>query len=772
MGIHDKATSSPYHRVPHCVEGVTIKKLPTSSVGWAALYSTIGQIGRYMDMPKALRASLRMNQRRGFDCPGCAWPDPEDDRSSIAEYCENGIKALAEEASKALVDADFFQKYDIASLCEWSDFQLGKAGRITAPMYRQKGGKHYESINWEEAIAKIGSHLKGLSDPNEAVFYTSGRTSNEAAFLYGLLARVYGTNNLPDCSNMCHESSGLALSETLGIGKGSVRLSDIHEAELVIIMGQNPGTNHPRMLSALEQCKINGGKILAINPLKEIGLIKYTNPQKAMRMLMGGKDLADQYLQVKINGDVALLKAIMIRLFALEAAGRDDVLDRHFIERYTYGYNLFRENIKKYDFEECCLLAGLSVDEVVRATDLIARSRKIIVCWAMGLTQHVNGVDNIREIVNLLLLKGSIGKPGAGTCPVRGHSNVQGDRTMGIWERMPDAFHERLEAVFGFRSPREKGYDTVAAIKAMAAGKVRFFMSMGGNFLVASPDTDLTAEGLRSCDLAVHVSTKLNRTHLIAGKESIILPCLGRSEWDIQGNAYQFVSVENSMGIVHSSKGVLAPVSDQLMSEAAIVGQIALALFDDALNERVGWSEMISDYDLIRERISQVIPGFENYNKRIREDNGFELPNPARSKEFVNAGHKAYFSTVSIPDNQLSEGMFHLMTIRSHDQFNTTIYGLEDRYRGVSGDRYIIFMHPDDMADMGLKEKDRIRLMSHYKGDTRSVSGFSVIPYDIPRRCLAAYFPEANPLVHIDLKAEGSHTPASKMITVTVHRHS
>ncbi len=756
------------HRAPSSSENLHLKAAVTSSVGWPAVFSTLRHVGKYMDIPQALRASIEMNQQGGFDCAGCAWPDPEDDRSGVGEYCENGIKALAEEATKYKADATFWAKNSVETLSSWSDLRLGKSGRITEPLYRSKESQYFEPIPWALAFEKIGAHLRGLANPDEAIFYTSGRTSNEAAFLYGLFARMFGTNNLPDCSNMCHESSGKGLSETVGIGKGSVRLRDIHEAELIIIMGQNPGTNHPRMLSALEICKTNGGKIIAVNPLKEAGLIHYTNPQKPLKMIFGGIDLADLYLQVRINGDVAFLKAIMIKLFAYEEQGRK-VLDHAFIDQYTSGFEALKVAIAEYDYYTCCREAGLNVEEVEQAAELIASKQKIIICWAMGLTQHLNGVDNVKEIVNLLLLKGAIGKPGAGTCPVRGHSNVQGDRTMGIWEKMPEEFHQSLSTEFGFQSPRKAGYDTVETIKAMVTGGIHFFMSMGGNFLSAAPDTDITALGLKNCSLAVHVSTKPNRTHLIAGVESIILPCLGRSEWDVQASGYQFVSVENSMGIVHSSKGVLPPTSDQVMSECAIVAGIAKATFEKENYAKAGWDSMIKDYDLIRQKIENVIPGFERYNERVRHPNGFELPNPARSRIFLKDKQRARFSVVPLPSFEQAEGQFRLMTIRSHDQFNTTIYGLDDRYRGVSGDRYVIFMHPQDMIDNGLDEKELVRVTSHFKGTTRSMDNFRVIPYDIPRRCLAAYFPEANPLVHLDLKAEGSHTPASKMITVTLH---
>ena len=757
------------HRPPVSSDKLKVKAPAKKGVGLTAVKSSVDHMRKWMDAPDALKASLKMNQKDGFDCPGCAWPDPDDDRSSIGEYCENGIKALAEERTKFKADPAFWSKHSIAELSSWSDYKLGKSGRITHPMYLPAGADRYQEITWQEAFDKIGNQLKSYEDPNEAIFYTSGRTSNEAAFLYGLFVRMYGTNNLPDCSNMCHESSGKGLSETVGIGKGSVTLEDLHEAEVIMIMGQNPGTNHPRMLSALETCKANGGKIIAVNPLKETGLIHYTNPQKPLRILSGGVNLADIYLQVKINGDVALLKATMLKLIERHEAD-GNVLDEVFIKDFTVGFDEFKKSMSQYDFQDCVTQSGLQEKEVLQTVDLIAKNKKIIICWAMGLTQHVNGVDNIKEIVNLLLMKGAIGKPGAGTCPVRGHSNVQGDRTMGIWEMMPDSFHDRLGKAFDFNSPKEHGCDTVGAIKMMKEGKGKFFLGMGGNFLSATPDTDLTAEALQACDMTVHVSTKPNRSHLIHGKEALILPCIGRSEIDMQASGYQFVSVENSMGVVHNSKGALERSSPHLLSEPAIVAGIAKAALSDDKKGSADWDAMVGDYDLIRDKIEEVIPGFDNYNQRVRDGKGFYLPNPARDRRFRSGDAKAHFSVVDMPIHNLADDEFHLMTIRSHDQYNTTIYGLEDRYRGISGDRRIVMMSKSDMNRLQLKMDDRVDITSYFKGSERSVSAFRVVPYDIPNQCLGAYFPEANPLVHIDNFARGSRTPVSKLIRVKVRK--
>ena len=757
---------APSHRANVDDDCIVVKPQKESSVGIPAVIESLRQMGKNMSPVKAIRGSLKVNQKGGFDCPGCAWPDSDDERSFIAEYCENGIKALAEEATKRLATPEFFAQNSVVQLSQLSDHKLGKSGRITEPMFLPAGGSHYEPITWEAAFEKIANQLRSI-EPNEAIFYTSGRTSNEAAFLYATMVRAYGTNNLPDCSNMCHESSGRALSTTLGIGKGSVRLSDFYESDLVIVMGQNPGTNHPRMLSALERCKDNGGKIISVNPLREAGLVKYANPQRPMRVLSGGIALADLHLPIPINRDMALLKAWMLILREKEEQG-EAVFDRDFISEHTAGFDEFFDDLSRQNLETCIHESGLKESEIRQAADMIAASKKVIVCWAMGLTQHQNGVATIREIVNLLLLKGSVGIPGGGTCPVRGHSNVQGDRTMGIWEKMPEAYHRRLDETFGIKSPREHGYDTVNAIKAMHAGKAKFFFGMGGNFLSAAPDTDFTATALRNCEMTVHVSTKLNRSHLVHGKEALILPCLGRTETDNQASGGQFVSVENSMGVVHSSRGILKSVSGHLKSEPAIVAGLSNALFVDRDDVSIDWDGMVADYDRIREKIETVIPGFENYNANVRQDAGFELPNGARSRKFTTADGKAHFSINELTRDVLEEGQFHLTTIRSHDQYNTTIYDLNDRYRGIEQGRKVVFMNPEDAAALGLKKLDRVNIRSVFGGQSRRVFDFKVVPYDIPRRCLAAYFPEANPLVSIDSVAEESNTPVSKKVVVVL----
>ncbi len=754
-------------RFPNTNNNLSVKDAPKTSVGLPAILGSIQQMNKYMDMPDALKASLKMNQKSGFDCAGCAWPDPDDDRSALGEYCENGIKALAEEATSAKADPDFFAKHSIDDLAAMTEFVLGKSGRVTHPMLLEEGETHYKETTWERTFEIIAEELKLLNDPNEALFYTSGRTSNEAAFMYGLLARAYGTNNLPDCSNMCHETSGAALTEVLGIGKGSVTLEDLHKADLIMVIGQNPGTNHPRMLTALENCKLNGGQIISVNPLKEAGLIKYTNPQKPMRLLFGGVDLTDLYLHVRINGDMALLKAIIYLLLQREEAD-GGVFDHEFIKEHSVGYDAFINGIRTIDFQQCLVDSGISELEIVKAVDMICAGKNMIICWAMGITQHANGVETIREIVNLLLLRGSIGKSGAGVCPVRGHSNVQGDRTMGIWEKMGDPFLSNLEKAFETKIPREEGYATVPAIKAMHEGKAKVFIGMGGNFVSAVPDTDYCADGLRQCNLTVHISTKPNRSHIIHGKRALILPVIGRSEIDMQESGYQFVSTENSMGIVQNSKGVLEPKSDKQRSEVAVVCGIGKALFADSEKINVNWDSYKDNYDNIRNKIEEVIPGFENYNERVRQKSGFYLPNGVKERNFKTKAGKAIFSVNELPVNQLEEGEFQLGTVRAHDQYNTTLYGLDDRYRGVKNGRNIVFMNKDDMKSLGLKSKDLVNIHSDFKGERRSIYDFRIVPYDIPSRNLMAYFPEANPLVPIDHAHAITHTPVSKNIIVTL----
>lgn len=753
---------------PEKLTGIKETELPKSAVGIKAIQSAMTHIVDEVGFFKGMKLLTKLNQKDGFDCPGCAWPDPDEKRHFLAEYCENGAKAVAEEATKNKVTPMFFATHSIQELGKLSDFELGKSGRITHPMYLREGATHYEEINWEDAFNLIGKNLNNLNSPNEAIFYTSGRTSNEAAYLYQLFVRSYGTNNLPDCSNMCHESSGSALSETLGIGKGSVTLDDFEHADLVIIMGQNPGTNHPRMLTALHKTKRSGGKILSINPLPEVGLTNFIEPQNPIAWLGSGTDLSDLFLQVQINGDVALLKAILIFLNEKEKENPGTIFDHAFIKEKTLGLENFINDLEKYDFDDLVNQTGLTKEEVLQAAEMIAANKKIIICWAMGLTQHKNGVDNIREVVNLLLLKGSIGKQGAGTCPVRGHSNVQGDRTMGIWEKPNELFLDALDSHFAIKTPRKHGHDVIESITAMHKKEAKFFLGMGGNFISATPDTEYTAEALRNCDLTVHISTKLNRSHLIHGKEALILPCLGRTEKDYQSSGEQFVSVENSMGVVSKSIGSLEPLSQFLKSETAIVAGIANATLK---NTTINWTALSGNYDLIRDAIEATIPGFENFNERVRVGGGFYLPNNARANDFTSTyTGKANFTINKTSDIILKKDQLLMMTIRTHDQYNTTIYGLNDRYRGILNERRVVLMNKEDIAELGLQKDDLVDLVSHFEGEIRKAEKFIVIPYNIPKKCTATYFPETNVLVPIQSKARISNTPTSKAVVITVHK--
>ncbi len=749
--------------------GLKSGEVESTAAGLKAVTSALKHVLDEMNLPRALTVLNSMNQKDGFDCSGCAWPDPDGKRSRLGEYCENGAKAIAEEATTKKVDPAFFAKHSVNEIGSWSDYRIGKSGRITHPMVLKPGDTHYKPIDWKEAFDLIGSELNNLDSPHEAVFYTSGRTSNEAAYMYQLFVREFGTNNLPDCSNMCHESSGAGLVETLGIGKGSVTLEDFKHAELVIVMGQNPGTNHPRMLSALEDTKKNGGKIISVNPLIEAGLMNFKNPQKLGHLLGKGVKLTDLFLQVKINGDVALLKALMILLLEAENKNKGKVFDLDFIEQKTSGIEALIADLESHDFSDLVKQAGLQEKEVREAAQLLIENKKIIICWAMGLTQHKNGVHNIREVVNLLLLKGSIGKKGAGTCPVRGHSNVQGDRTMGIWEKPKPQFLDNLKKEFNFEPPRVHGFDVVEAIEAMHENKAKVFIGMGGNFISATPDTEFTAEALRKCNLTVHVSTKLNRSHIVHGKIALILPCITRSEKDVQNGKPQIVSVEDSMGVVHSSKGKLDPLSKHLLSELAIVSKIAQATFKQ--KSQTDWAGFNTNYDLVRDKIEATIPGFENFNERIRKPGGFYLPNNSREGDFTpTKTGKANFTINKVSQVAISDQEFTMMTIRTHDQFNTTIYGLHDRYRGIYNERRVILMNKNDIEKQGFNANDIVDIICEDDGVKRVAEKFIVYPYDIPEKCTATYFPEANVLVSLKNKAEISNTPASKSIVVKLRK--
>ncbi|NDU73712.1 FdhF/YdeP family oxidoreductase [Actinomadura sp. DSM 109109] len=703
---------------------------------------------------------LRVNQKQGFDCPGCAWP--EGDHRHAAEFCENGAKAVAEEATTRRVTRAFFAEHSVEELAGRSDHWLGQQGRLTEPMVKRAGSAHYEPLPWDEAFALLASELNALDSPDEAVFYTSGRTSNEAAFAYQLFARAYGTNNMPDCSNMCHESSGSALTETIGVGKGSVLLEDLHQADLIFVVGQNPGTNHPRMLSALERAKRRGARVVAVNPLPEAGLMRFRNPQRAAGMAGRGTVLADRFLQIRLNGDLALFQALNRMLLESDAPG---ALDREFLDAHTHGFAEFREHVLGLDWDDVLEATGLTRAEIAATLGDVLAAGRIVVCWAMGLTQHRNSVPTIREIVNFLLLRGNIGRPGAGVCPVRGHSNVQGDRTMGIWERPKPAFLDALAAEFGFEPPREHGLDTVEAIRAMRDGRAKVFLGMGGNFVRATPDSAVTEAALRGCRLTAQVSTKLNRSHAVTGEVALILPTLGRTERDVRETGPQIVSVEDSMGMVHASRGRLAPASDRLLPEVAIVCRLARAVLPDS---GIGWEAMERDYDVIRDHISRVVPGFEDFNARLREPGGFTLPHaPRDERRFPTATGKANLTVNELEVLRVPEGRLLLQTLRSHDQYNTTVYGLDDRYRGIRAGRRVVLVNPSDLARLGVADGATVDLVSEWPdGAERRAPAFRAVSYPTAPGCAAAYFPETNVLVPLDSTAEISNTPTSKSVVV------
>ena len=738
-----------------------IKEPSKSAAGLKAVFHSMRMALKSMSPVKTWKVLAPLNQKGGTDCPGCAWPDP-DHRSNLGEFCENGVKAIAEEATDRSVGASFFSKHSINSLRNQSDYWLGQQGRLVTPMRVRKGEKNYTSISWDEAFDLIASHLNQRISPDDAIFYTSGRTSNEAAFLYQLFIRIFGTNNLPDCSNMCHESSGVALNHTLGIGKGTVKLEDFYHAELILIFGQNPGTNHPRMLSALEKAKKQGAKVVVINPLKEAGLLKFNNPQAVSGILGQGTDLADLYLQVKINEDVALLKILLLRLLE-EAEKSPEIIDQDFIAQKTEGFEAFITEIKSQDYHSLVERTGLEVSQIEVLIDWLCKKDKIIACWAMGLTQHVNAVDNIQEIVNLLLLKGSIGKEGAGTCPVRGHSNVQGDRSMGIWEKPSKQFLDTLATTFGFEPPRKHGVDVVQAIALMHKEPGKYFISLGGNFLSAAPDTDYTTQALEQTQLSVHISTKLNRSHLHHGEIGLILPCLGRTDTIIEKAGPQILTVENSMGTVHTTRGFVKSHTDYLLSEPHIIAQIASRTIG---NDIVDWNALIDDYDRIRTLISKAVVGFESFNEKLKKDGIFDLPNGPRNQQFTNDIGKARFTVNELPNYQIDPDELLMMTIRSHDQFNTTIYGLDDRYRGIYGTRKIVLMNKTDVENHDLDIDLPVTLYNNYGGKKREVSGLKIVAYEIPKGCIATYFPECNVLIPLELKARKSNTPASKSVKV------
>ncbi|MFD7640256.1 FdhF/YdeP family oxidoreductase [Kitasatospora sp. NPDC059795] len=730
-----------------------------AAAGLPAIGHTLRMAADQMSPGRVLSTLRKVNQPNGFDCPGCAWPEP--DKPHLAEFCENGAKAVAEEATERRIAPEFFAAHPVAALADRSGYWLGQQGRLTAPMLLDEGGTHYTPIGWDEAFALIAAELTALGSPDEAAFYTSGRTSNEAAFAYQLFARRLGTNNLPDCSNMCHESSGSALTETLGVGKGSVSLKDLYQADLIIVAGQNPGTNHPRMLSALERAKRAGAKIVSVNPLPEAGLERFKNPQTPRGLVGGGTKLTDLFLQIRLGGDLALFRALNHLLLTTPGA-----VDEAFVAEHCAGYPEFAAEAADLDRPATLAATGLPWELIEELHRLVLSSKKIIVCWAMGLTQHKHSVPTIREVVNFLLLRGNVGRPGAGVCPVRGHSNVQGDRTMGIFERPSTAFLDALGKEFAFEPPRAHGYDTVDTIRAMRDGRVRVFFAMGGNFVSAGPDTDATEAAMRRCRLTVHVSTKLNRSHVITGARALILPTLGRTDRDVSTLGPQFVTVEDSMGMVHSSRGGLRPPAPDLLSEVAIVSRLARAALGP--QDPTPWEDFARDYDLVRDRIARVIPGFDDFNAKVRRPGGFALPHaPRDSRTFPTATGKANFTVNPLTAPDVPPGRLLLQTLRSHDQYNTTIYGLDDRYRGITGGRRVVLVNPADATELGLADGQFVDLVSEWTDAVeRRAPHFRVVHYPVARGGAAAYYPETNVLVPLDSTADVSNTPTSKAVVV------
>ena len=746
-------------------DGAERSRRHETAAGLTSIYETARHGFGEMGVGRTFRTLLKLNQKDGFDCPSCAWPDPDGDRKT-AEFCENGAKAVASEATLARANPEFFAKHAISDLLGRSDRWLEQQGRITHPMLRDVGSDHYVPIAWDDAFALIARSLNGLASPDEAVFYTSGRASNEAAFLYGLFARQLGTNNLPDCSNMCHESSGKGLTETIGIGKSTVKIEDFELADAIFVIGQNPGTCHPRMLTELQKAAKKGCKIVSVNPLPETGMIRFKNPQNPLSLLGAGTPIACLFLPVRVNGDVALLKGIMKEMLDEDRRSGGRVLAHDFIAHHTEHFDELRADLDRETWPRIVESSGVSRELIRKAAEIAMAAEHMICCWAMGITQHKNGVANVQSIVNFALMRGQIGRRGAGLCPVRGHSNVQGDRTVGIWEKMGPEFRAALGKEFSFTPPEKDGLDTVKAIEAMHAGRVKFFMGLGGNFLSATPDTNFTAEAVQRTEITVQVSTKLNRGHFVTGKCALILPCLGRTERDLRKAGEQFVTVEDTTGVVHASRGNLPPASEHLLSECAIVAGIA----EKTLHGRttVDWRGLTDDYDRIRDHIEHVVPGFAQYNRRVRDPGGFYLPNGPREGRFTTKSGRARFTVHPVPEHGLEDGELLLTTIRSHDQFNTTIYGETDRYRGISNGRRVVFMNTEDIRARGLTEGAFVDLVSRFGKERRRAERFKVVPYPVPRGCAAAYFPETNVLVAVGAVADGSNQPASKSIIVRV----
>ncbi|RAX44813.1 hypothetical protein DQ354_13515 [Arthrobacter sp. AQ5-06] len=736
----------------------------TWAAGVPGVYHSLEPALQHMGVVRAGKTLLALNQKDGFDCMSCAWPDPG--HRKTFEFCENGAKAVTWEATPVVIGSEFWAENPVSELRQRSEYWLGMQGRLTEPVHKPAGEDHYRPVSWEQAFTIVADKLKGLPSPDQAAFYTSGRTSNEAAFLYQLFVRAYGTNNLPDCSNMCHESSGWAMGQTIGIGKATISYDDFAKADLIIVMGQNPGTNHPRMLTALEEAKEAGASIVAVNPLPEAGLVRYKNPQKVKGIIGRGTEIADQFLQVRIGGDMALLQAVSKRVLDAEAANPGTVLDHAFLAEHCQGLEELREHLSQLDEAAVLTATGLRTDEIDELADRYLRAEKVIITWAMGITQHKKGVATIKEIINLLLLRGNIGKPGAGASPIRGHSNVQGDRTMGIWEQMPPAFMDALGKEFSFEPPREHGIDAVETIRQMRDGGVKVFVAMGGNFVGAISDTHAAFAAMENTELSVQISTKLNRSHTVTGAEALILPTMGRTEIDMQESGPQFVSVEDTVCAVHASHGTVRPVAPDLLSEVAIVSRLARKVVGDSV--QADWTGFEKNYDLIRDHISHVVSGCEDYNRKIRQDGGFVLPNgPRDSRTFTTPTGKAMLTVNELEHVERPAGTLILQSMRSHDQFNTTIYGNNDRYRGIKKGREVVFVSPEDLAELGLADGQHVDIHGVYQDNVeRVLRNFRLVSYPTAAGCAAAYYPEANVLVPLDSVAEGSHTPASKAVIV------
>jgi len=750
-------------------DNLVVTKPKTHAAGVEAVVVALDRGIAQAGIARTARSLLRLNQRDGTDCPGCAWPESQGHRKT-AEFCENGAKAVAEESTLRTVGPEFWAEHSIEELATKTEYWLGNQGRISHPVVIRPGDTHYSQISWNDAFDLVGEAIRATV-PDRTVFYTSGRTANESAFMYQLFARSIGTNNLPDCSNMCHESSGSALNPTIGIGKGTVSLEDIHNAELIFVVGQNPGTNHPRMLSALADCKGNGGKIVAVNPLPEAGLFNFRDPQTPTGVLGKGVDLADEFLQIKVGADLALFQALGHLLLEEEERVPGSVVDHEFIAANTDGIDAYRAARKTIDWDETEAATGLSRLQIAKVAQMMAASKATIICWALGLTQQPHSVNTLKEIINLLLLQGNFGKPGAGACPVRGHSNVQGDRTMGVWEKPHEWMLAALDAEFGIDSPRKHGLDSVDTVNAFENNEVDVFVSMGGNFALACSDTVLLEAAMQRVGLTVSVSTKPNRSHVMHGLTSLILPTLGRTDTDDKHpSGRQVLSIEDSMSVVSTTQGRLTPVSEHLLAEPVIIARMAAATL--GADHPVNWKAMADDYDVVRDHISRVLPGFDDFNARLKTRNGFVLPNPPRdTRTFATDIGLARFTVSPMEYLTPPPGHLILQTMRSHDQYNTTFYGLDDRYRGIKDGRRVILIHEDDLTEMGFADRDMVDVISTFRGTERRADKFRLVAYPTPRGCAAAYFPEANALMHRELVARESNTPGYKAMSVRFVAH-